>query len=78
MPMKPQAPDSTAPTTKPMAVVLSRKTPINNGQHHAHDGDGFVLARQISGRALLNGARNFLHARIACVCDKIQLRWTNP
>ena len=28
MPMKPQAPESTAPITKPTAVVPSRKTPI--------------------------------------------------
>jgi hypothetical protein len=28
MPMKPQAPESTAPTTKPTAVVASRKTPM--------------------------------------------------
>jgi len=28
MPMKPQAPESTAPTTKPIAVVLSRNTPM--------------------------------------------------
>ena len=28
MPMKPQAPDSTAPMTKPMAWWQSRKTPI--------------------------------------------------
>ena len=29
MPMKPQAPDSTAPTTKPTAVVMSKKMPIS-------------------------------------------------
>jgi hypothetical protein len=29
MPMKPQAPESTAPSTKPMAVVLPRKTAIS-------------------------------------------------
>ena len=29
MPMKPQAPDSTAPMTKPTAVVKSRKMPIS-------------------------------------------------
>jgi hypothetical protein len=29
MPMKPQAPDSTAPTTKPMAVLVPRKTAIS-------------------------------------------------
>ncbi len=28
MPMKPQAPESTAPITKPTAVVTSRKMPI--------------------------------------------------
>lgn len=28
MPMNPQAPESTAPTTKPMAVVASRKMPM--------------------------------------------------
>ena len=28
MPMKPQAPDSTAPSTKPIAVVVSRKNAI--------------------------------------------------
>ena len=28
MPMKPQAPDSTAPSTKPAAVVVSRNTAI--------------------------------------------------
>ena len=29
MPMKPQAPDSTAPITKPMAVVVPKNKPIN-------------------------------------------------
>ena len=29
MPMKPQAPDSTAPSTKPTAVVLPRKKKIS-------------------------------------------------
>ena len=28
IPMKPQAPESTAPSTKPMAVIPSRNTPI--------------------------------------------------
>ena len=30
MPMKPQAPERMAPTTKPMAVVASRKAPIKS------------------------------------------------
>ena len=32
MPIKPHAPDSTAPSTKPMAVLPSRKTPINTAK----------------------------------------------
>ena len=39
-------------------------------QHHAHEGNGLVLARQVSRRAGLNGCRNFLHARIAGVFAK--------
>ena len=34
-------------------------------QHHAHKRDGAVLARQVGGRALLDGQGNFLHARVA-------------
>ncbi len=67
MPMKPQAPDSTAPMTKPMAVVGSRKTADQDGEHHADHGDGLVLPRQISRSAGLDGAGDFLHAGIAGV-----------
>jgi hypothetical protein len=32
MPIKPQAPESTAPTTKPMAVLPSRKKPMSTAR----------------------------------------------
>ena len=32
MPIKPQAPESTAPKTKPMAVVMSKKIPIKTAK----------------------------------------------
>ena len=38
-----------------------------DGQHHADDGDGLVLPRQVGGRALLDRAGDFLHAGIAGV-----------
>src|SRR6185437_9101287 len=34
-------------------------------QHHAGDGNGAVLAVEVGARAHLDGARNFLHARVA-------------
>ena len=63
MPMKPQAPDSTAPITKPTAVVPSRKMRDQDREHHADDGDGLVLPRQVGGGALLDRAGDLLHAR---------------
>jgi hypothetical protein len=70
MPMKPQAPESTAPTTKPTAVVPSRKNADEHRQHHADDGDGLVLARQVGRRAGLDGGGNLLHAGVAGVLGK--------
>ena len=40
MPMKPQAPDSTAPMTKPTAVVHAEEQADKDCQHHADDRDG--------------------------------------
>jgi hypothetical protein len=38
-----------------------------HGQHHADDGDGLVLARQVGRRARLDGGGDFLHAGVAGV-----------
>ena len=47
-----------------------QKEPHQNGQHHAHDGDGFVLSSQVSGGTCLNSGRNFLHPGIAGILGK--------
>ena len=65
MPMKPQAPESTAPSTKPAAVVPSRKIAIRIASTTPTMRDGLVLARQVGGRALLDRRGDLLHARVA-------------
>jgi len=70
MPMKPQAPDRTAPTTKPIALRPSRNIADQYGKHHANHGDGLVLPCQIGCCTGLNGRSNLLHARIASVLRK--------
>ncbi len=70
MPMKPQAPESTAPMTKPMAVVRVEEDADQDGQHHADDGDGLVLLGQVGRRAGLDGRRDLLHAGVARVLGK--------
>ena len=67
MPMKPQAPDSTAPSTKPTARGHVEEDGDQDRQHHADDGDGLVLARQVGRGALLDGAGDLLHAGVAGV-----------
>ena len=41
-----------------------------DGQHHADDGDGFVLPGQIGRSTILNGRCNFLHPGIAGILRK--------
>ncbi len=52
---------------KPIAVV--QPSPGDEGddqeQHHADDADRAVLAVEVGLRALLDGAGDFLHARVA-------------
>jgi hypothetical protein len=67
MPMKPQAPESTAPSTKPAAVILLQEDEDQHRQHHADNGDGLVLPCQVGRRTLLDGGGNLLHAGIARV-----------
>ena len=67
MPMKPQAPDSTAPSTKPIAVVRVEEERNRDREHDADDGNRLVLPRQVGRGALLHRAGDLLHARIARV-----------
>ena len=62
MPMKPAAPDSTAPMAKPMATRMPEQIGDDDEQHDADDGDGRVLAAEIGLRAFGDGARDLLHA----------------
>ena len=65
MPMKPQAPESTAPMTKPTAVGQPSEDADDDEQHDADDGDGRVLALEVGDRALLDRRGDLLHARVA-------------
>ena len=67
MPMKPQAPDSTAPSTKPAAVRLVEEDEDQHREHDADDRNRLVLPRQICRRTLLDRTGDLLHARIAGV-----------
>ena len=68
MPMKPAAPDSTAPIRKPIADLPCRgRRPASDEDHDADDGDGRVLALEIGLRAFLDRGGDLLHARIAGV-----------
>ena len=67
MPMKPVAPDSTAPIRKPTAEYLPRQDGEHDEDDDAHDGDGRVLAAQIGARTFLDRLRDLLHARRAGV-----------
>ena len=61
MPMKPAAPDSTAPIRKPIADQPAEQTADDDEDHDADDGDGGVLAREIGLRALLDRRGDLLH-----------------
>jgi hypothetical protein len=67
MPMKPAAPDSTAPIRKPIAAVMESSHQAEQQHDHADDGDGGVLARQIGLRAFADGGGDFLHACVALI-----------
>ena len=65
MPMKPAAPESTAPIRKPTADQPAEQQADDHEDDRADDGDGRVLPRQIGLRAFLDGGRDLLHARRA-------------
>ena len=50
--MKPAAPESTAPITKPIATSRAEQQPEADEDDDADDGDGQVLAAEIGLRAL--------------------------
>ena len=50
---------------KPPAVAQLSAKPMTDEQHHADDGDGGVLAIEVSLRTGLDGRCDVLHARIA-------------
>ena len=62
MPMKPAAPDSTAPIRKPTPTCQPRKQVEDDEEHDADDADGDVLAAQIGLGALGDRAGDLLHA----------------
>ena len=70
MPMKPAEPERIAPIAKPIAAVSGEQPPGEREDDHADDRDRRVLARQVGGRALADGAGNLLHAGIAGVGGK--------
>ena len=55
MPMKPAAPESTAPIRKPTATSQPRRMPSDHEDHDADDADGGVLALEIGLRAFAHG-----------------------
>ena len=55
MPMKPAAPESTAPIRKPTATSQPSSRPSDHEDHDADDADGGVLALEIGLRALAHG-----------------------
>ena len=65
MPMKPAAPDSTAPIRKPIATKHAEEVPDHHEDRRADDADGRVLPLEIGLRALAHGAGDLLHARVA-------------
>src|SRR5574340_855250 len=78
MPMKPHAPDSTAPRTNPGAVTLSRNTAIRS----ASTTPTIAIVRYC--RARYAAAPCCTAPEISCIralpasCDRIHLRWTKP
>ena len=67
MPMKPAAPESTAPIAKPIATSEAEEIPDDQEDHDPDDADGGVLALEIGLRALAHGGGNLLHPRVAGV-----------
>ena len=65
MPMKPAAPDSTAPIRKPIADQPAEQIADDQEDHDADDGDGGVLALQIGLRAFAHGGGDLLHPGVA-------------
>ncbi len=81
MPMKPAAPDRTAPIRKPIAAVPERSSQAAMKTTMPTMAMVLILARQIGLRAFANIACNFLHA--ACCPDRRQAptglpRWHRP
>ena len=64
MPMKPAAPDSTAPIRKPIATSQPNSQPTMTKIDRAGDGDGGVLPGEIGLRAFLDGGGDLLHAGV--------------
>ena len=67
MPMKPAAPDRTAPIRKPIATICPEKPEERDEEHDADDGDRQILALEIGLRAFGDRAGDLLHARGAGV-----------
>ena len=67
MPMKPAAPDSTAPITKPMRDLPAQEIADDDEDDDADDPDRRVLALEIGLRALAHRRGDFLHPRAAGV-----------
>ena len=70
MPMKPAAPERTAPIRKPMATGSPSSQKIRTKSTTPDDGDGDVLAPEVSLRALGDRRGDLLHplvARIAAI-----------
>ena len=65
MPMKPARPERIAPMAKPNAAVAESRYQASDEDDDADDGDGRVLAGQIGGGALADGAGDLLHAGVA-------------
>ena len=61
MPMKPAAPDSTAPIRKPIAASAPSRNQRPSEDDDADDGDGRVLAREIGLRAFGDRGGDLLH-----------------
>ena len=62
MPMKPAAPDSTAPISEADADRRAEEVGEDDEEHDADDADGDVLAAQIGLGALGDRAGDLLHA----------------
>ena len=61
MPMKPAAPERTAPMAKPTATSQPRSQPTNEEDDDADDADGGVLALEIGLRAFAHRGGDLLH-----------------